>query len=67
MEVGVRMDVASRSGWTIFHYASRSPAMLQLLLDTAGRAARPYPFPPGPRDQTAETDSGYDSETASLS
>ena len=37
INVGVDVDVASRSGWTIFHYASNSPAMLQLLLDLLGK------------------------------
>ena len=43
INVGVDVDVASRSGWTIFHYASKSPPMLQLLLDLLGSNARHIP------------------------
>jgi len=29
---GVRTDLASKSGWTIYHYASRNPTLLCMLL-----------------------------------
>ena len=65
----MRINVASQSGWTIFHFASRSPPMLHVILDILGQAksihlglAR-HSRPPSP-DVSSDSDSENESKSS---
>ena len=45
ISTGVSAHVASHGGWTIFHYASRHPQMIQNLMELLGLSREPSPVP----------------------